>query len=34
MDHQELASEAGINSFIAKPFDVDTEIALILRLTQ
>jgi CheY-like chemotaxis protein len=33
MEHQELANEAGMNGFIAKPFDVDAAIALIVRLT-
>jgi hypothetical protein len=33
MDQQVLASEAGMTSFIAKPFDVDAAIALIMKLT-
>jgi len=33
MEQQDLASEAGMNSFIAKPFDVDLAIALIIKLT-
>ncbi|MES2879083.1 MAG: response regulator [Pseudomonadota bacterium] len=33
MEQQDLAHEAGMNSFIAKPFDVDAAIALIIKLT-
>jgi len=33
MEQQDLANAAGMNSFIAKPFDVDAAIALIIRLT-
>ncbi|WP_020483043.1 response regulator [Methylomonas sp. MK1] len=33
MEQQELAQEAGMTSFIAKPFDVDAAIALIIKLT-
>ncbi len=33
MEQQELADEAGMNGFIAKPFDVDATVALIVRLT-
>ena len=33
MEQQELANEAGMNSFISKPFDVDAAIALIIKLT-
>jgi hypothetical protein len=33
MEQQKLANEAGMNSFIAKPFDVDAAIALIIKLT-
>ncbi|MBT3067437.1 PAS domain-containing protein [Rhodoferax sp. U11-2br] len=32
-DQQELAHEAGMTSFISKPFDVDTAVALIVKLT-
>jgi CheY-like chemotaxis protein len=32
MEQQELANEAGMNSFIAKPFDVDAAIALIIKV--
>ncbi len=33
MEQQELASQAGMNSFISKPFDVDAAIALIIKGT-
>ena len=33
LDQQELASDAGMTSFISKPFDVDAAIALIIKLT-
>lgn len=33
MEQQELANEAGMNGFIAKPFDVDAAIALIIKMT-
>lgn len=33
LEQQELANEAGMNSFIAKPFDVDAAIALIIKVT-
>ena len=33
MEIQRLADEAGMNGFIAKPFDVDVAIALIIKLT-
>jgi len=33
MEQQEMASNAGMNSVITKPFDVDAAIALIIRLT-
>ncbi|WP_319240228.1 response regulator [uncultured Propionivibrio sp.] len=32
-EQQELAGEAGMNGFIAKPFDVDAAIALILKIS-
>ncbi|HRK40139.1 MAG TPA: response regulator, partial [Burkholderiaceae bacterium] len=32
VQHQELAREAGMNGFIAKPFDVDVAVALLLGL--
>lgn len=33
MELRVLADEAGMNDFIAKPFDVDTAVALIIKLT-
>jgi signal transduction histidine kinase/CheY-like chemotaxis protein len=33
MEQQELANEAGMNSFISKPFDVDAAIALIIKVS-
>ena len=33
LEQQELANEAGMNGFIAKPFDVDAAIALIIKVT-
>ena len=33
VEQQELANEAGMNGFIAKPFDVDAAIALIIKVT-
>ena len=33
LDQQDRASEAGMTSFISKPFDVDAAIALIIRVT-
>ena len=33
IEQQELANEAGMNGFIAKPFDVDAAIALIIKLS-
>lgn len=33
VQHQELARQAGMNGYIAKPFDVDKAVALILKLT-
>lgn len=33
LDQQDLASQSGMTSFIAKPFDVDAAIALIVKLT-
>ena len=32
-DQQDLASQAGMTGFLAKPFDVDAAIALIIKLT-
>jgi CheY-like chemotaxis protein len=32
-DQQELASQAGMTGFLAKPFDVESAIAMILKLT-
>jgi CheY-like chemotaxis protein len=32
-DQQELASQAGMTGFLAKPFDVESAIALIIKLT-
>jgi CheY-like chemotaxis protein len=34
LDQQERASQAGMTSFISKPFDVDAAIALIVKLTR
>ena len=33
MDQQDLASQAGMTSFVSKPFDVDAVIALIIKIT-
>jgi len=33
MEQQELASSAGMNSFVTKPFDVDAVIAILIQLT-
>jgi signal transduction histidine kinase/CheY-like chemotaxis protein len=33
LEQQELANEAGMNSFISKPFDVDAAIALIIKVS-
>ncbi len=33
MEQQALANQAGMNSFISKPFDVDAAIALIIQVT-
>ncbi len=33
VQHQELARQAGMNGYLAKPFDVDKAVALILKLT-
>lgn len=33
VEHQERALQAGMNGYIAKPFDVDLAIALIIKLT-
>jgi PAS domain S-box-containing protein len=33
LDQQDLASQAGMTGFLAKPFDVEAAIALILKLT-
>jgi CheY-like chemotaxis protein len=34
LEHQQLARQAGMNGFIAKPFDVDQAVALIVKLTR
>ena len=33
LDQQDLASQAGMTSFVSKPFDVDVVIALIIKIT-